>query len=256
MMIVLEHDPQLGGFPPPDPGPDGIGSDVWGNEWPLGGDVDRRMPEPFTVEPDHPMDVGNLDAMPPGPALASRLAAALPEDLGDAELVGVIAAAEGLARWSTALQMRAMAELSRRPVFLPDRARDEDAELRSAGAQVAAELQLAQVTAEKRVWTARQLIERFPATFDAILVGKIDARRAELIAEVASRHGFRVAEVVEARVLPRRDRARSASIGELSNARFCSRTQQTRSSDTRRRRPVAGCGSRRCPTGWAKWWRI
>jgi hypothetical protein len=101
------------------------------------------------------------------------------------------------------------------PVFLPDRARDEDAELRSAGAQEAAELRLAQVTAEKRVWLARRLIEQFRATFHAVLGGKIDVRRAELIAEVADRHGLRVAESVEARVLPR---AGSRTIGQHRRA--------------------------------------
>jgi hypothetical protein len=108
-----------------------------------------------------------------------------------------------------------MAEMSRRPVFLPDRARDEDAELRSAGAQVAAELRLAQVTAEKRVWVARQLIERFRATFDAVLAGEIDVRRAELIVEVADRHSLHVAEAVESRVLPR---AGSRTIGQHRRA--------------------------------------
>ncbi len=204
MILVLERDPRMGVFSwLPDPDLDGVGSDVWGNEWPLGSTIDQKMVEPFTVEPDRPMEVGDLDAMPPGPDLATRLAAASPGDVGDAELVEVIAAAERLARWSAALQIQAMAELSRRPVFLPDCARDEDAELRGAGAQVAVELRLAQVTAERRVWVARQLIERFPATFHAVLAGELDVRRAELIAEVADRHGLRVAEVVEARVLPK-----------------------------------------------------
>jgi Domain of unknown function (DUF222) len=203
-MLVVEDDPQRGGFSPlSDTDLDGVGTDIWGNEWPLGGPIDLKVAEPFTLAPDRPTQVGDLEAMPPGPALASRLAAVSPGDVGDAELVEVIAAAERLARWSGALQIRAMAEMSRRPVFLPDRARDEDAELRSAGAQVAAELRLAQVTAEKRVWVARQLIERFPATFEAVVAGEIDVRRAELIAEVADRHGCAVAEAVESRVLPR-----------------------------------------------------
>jgi hypothetical protein len=215
-MLVLERDPRMGVFSwLPDPDLDGVGSDVWGNEWPLGSTIDQKMVEPFTVEPDRPTEVGDLDAMPPGRDLATRLAAASPGDVGDAELVEVIAAAERLARWSTALQIQAMAELSRRPVFLPDRARDEDAELRGAGAQVAVELRLAQVTAERRVWVARQLIERFPATFHAVLAGEIDVRRAELIAEVADRHGLHVAEVVEARVLPK---AGSRTIGQHRRA--------------------------------------
>ncbi len=215
-LMLVERDSGAGVLSwSPDSDLDGIGSDAWGNEWLLGGSVDQHVAEPFTVEPDRPMEVGDLAAMPPGPGLAARLAAMSPSDVGDAELVDVLAAAERLARWSAALQLHAMAELSRRPVFLPDRARDEDAELRSAGAQVAAELRVAQVTAERRVWLARQLIERFPATFRAVLSGAIDVRRAELIAEVADRHGLRVAEVVEARVLPK---AGSRTIGQHRRA--------------------------------------
>src|SRR5262245_34581848 len=179
---------------------DGMGSDWWGNVWPLGGWVDQRMVEPFSAEPDHPVDVADLDAMRPGPDLAVRLAAVSPCDVGDADLVALIAAAERLARWSSALQVRAVAELSRRPVFRPDRDRDAEAELRGAGAQVAAELRLAQVTGERRVWVARQLVEQFPATLRALRDGEIDVRRAELIAAVADRHEMRIAEVVESRV--------------------------------------------------------
>src|SRR5262245_15961485 len=215
-MNVLEDDLRSEGFAPlPVPDFDGAGSDAWGDEWPPGGGIDEQEVELFTVAPDRPADIGDLDAMLPGPALAKRLAELSPGDLGDADLVEVIAAAERLARWSAALQIRAMAELSRRPVFLPDRARDEDAELRSAGAQVAAELRLAQVTAERRVWVARQLMERFPATFEAVLAGEIDVRRAELIAEVADRHGLAVAEAVESRVLPR---AGARTIGQHRRA--------------------------------------
>lgn len=187
----------------PDLGGDGMASDWWGNQWPLGGFIDQQVAEPFTAEPDHPIKVGDLDAMRPGPALAARLGAISPCDVGDAELVEVIAAAERLARWSSAVQVRAIAELSRRPAFGPDRDRDADAELRSAGAQVAAELRVAQVTGERRGWVARQLVEEFPATFGALRNGEIDFRRAELIAAVADRHEMRIAEVVESRVLPK-----------------------------------------------------
>jgi hypothetical protein len=48
----------------------------------------------------------------------------------------------------------AIAELTRRPMFLPHRDRDERDELRSAGAQVAAELRLAPSTVEDRALTA------------------------------------------------------------------------------------------------------
>jgi Domain of unknown function (DUF222) len=199
----------------PDLGGDGMASDWWGNEWPLGGFIDQQVAEPLSAEPDHPMEVADLDAMRPGPTLAVRLAAMSPCDVGDAELVKVIAAAERLARWSSAVQVRAIAELSRRPAFRPDRDRDSEAELRSAGAQVAAELRVAQVTGERRVWIARQLMEEFPATFSALRNGEIDFRRAELIAAVADRHEMRIAEIVESRVLPK---AANRTIGQHRRA--------------------------------------
>jgi hypothetical protein len=136
---------------PGDLGGDGVGWDWWGSEWLLGGSVEQEVSEPFSAEPDRPVQVGELDAMRPGPALALRLAEVLPCEVGDAQLVAVVAAAERLARWCSAVQVRAIAELSRRPAFGPDRDRDADAELRSAGAQVAAELRVARVTGERRV---------------------------------------------------------------------------------------------------------
>src|SRR5262245_188216 len=87
---------------------DGMASDWWGNQWPLGGWIEQQTVEPFSAEPDRPIEVGDLHAMAPGPELAVRLAAMSPCDVGDAALVGVIAAAERLARWSTALQVRAI----------------------------------------------------------------------------------------------------------------------------------------------------
>ncbi len=215
-MPVLARDLVDGAlFVPGDLGGDGVASDWWGSEWPLGGPIDQQVAEPFSAEPDRPMEVADLDAIQPGPALAARLAAISPCDVGDADLVEVIAAAERLARWSSAVQVRAIAELSRRPVFRPNRDRDADAELRSAGAQVAAELRVAQVTGERRVWVARQLVEEFPATFSALRHGEIDFRRAELIAAVADRHEMRLAEVVESRVLPK---AGSRTIGQHRRA--------------------------------------
>ena len=47
-MLVLERDPRMGVFSwLPDPDLDGVGSDVWGNEWPLGSTIDQKMVEPF-----------------------------------------------------------------------------------------------------------------------------------------------------------------------------------------------------------------
>jgi hypothetical protein len=219
---------------------DGTGSDWWGNAWLLGGWVDRQVVEPFSAQPDQPMEVGDLDAVRPGPDLAVRLAAVSPCDVGDAELVALIAAAERLARWSAAVQVRAIAELSRRPAFGPDRGRDAEAELRSAGAQVAAELRVAQVTGERRVWVARRLVEQFPATYRALRNGEIDLRRAELIAAVADHHELRIAEVVESRVLPR---AGGRTIGQ--HRRAIEREILIADPDGARRRHQAAAADRR-----------
>ena len=122
---MLEREPGTGVFSrPAHPDLDGVASDVWGGEWPLGGAVDRRVGEPFSAAPDRPAEAGDLAGMLPGPGLASRLAALSPSDVGDADLVDLISAAERLARWASAAQVAAVAELSRRPVFRPDRDRD------------------------------------------------------------------------------------------------------------------------------------
>jgi hypothetical protein len=48
-MLVVEDDPQRGGFSPlSDTDLDGVGTDIWGNEWPLGGPIDLKVAEPFT----------------------------------------------------------------------------------------------------------------------------------------------------------------------------------------------------------------
>jgi hypothetical protein len=98
----------------------------------LGSSIDQKVAEPFTAEPDRLWRSATSTRCP-----RSDLATAggVPGDVGDAELVG-----DSGNRTAGAVVGGAAVTgdggLSRRPVFLPDRARDEDAELRSAGAQV------------------------------------------------------------------------------------------------------------------------
>ncbi len=202
MVDVLEHDPGTEVFARlPDPDPEEVGWDSWEDDWPPGGPPDAVAPELYCAAPDRPVPPGELAEMRPGPELAARLAALPPFEVGDADLVEVVAAAERAARWAHAVQVAAVAELSRRPAFVPDRARSARDELRSAAAQVAVELRLAPSTAEQRVWTARCLAEQLPDTLAALRAGAIDYRRAAAIADVAAAHDPEVARAVEALVL-------------------------------------------------------
>ena len=181
--------------------PDSLGVDCWGSVWELGGQVSSRPDEPFSAAPDAPVGLADVEGMPPGPGLAGLLAEAAPADVSDRDLVEVIAGAERVARWASAVQVAAVAELSRRPVFTPEHPRSTRDELRSAGAQVAVELRLAPSTGEQRTWTARTLVEQLPATLAALRAGVIDYRRAATLADVVGSHGGEIARTVEARVL-------------------------------------------------------
>jgi len=88
-------------------------------------------------EPDRPVERRDLAAVAPGPVLADELASRCPSEVSAADLVDVIVGCERLARWADAVQAAAVAELSRRPIYGPDRSRDERDELRSAGCEVA-----------------------------------------------------------------------------------------------------------------------
>jgi hypothetical protein len=132
---------------------EGVASDFWGDEFLLGGEAMTRISPPFSSEPLDPVDA-DLTSMRPSPGLATRLAKLPISDVSDSHLVDMIGAYQRLISWAQAGQVAAIAELTRRPMFLPHRDRDERDELRSAGAQVAAELRLAPSTGEDRALTA------------------------------------------------------------------------------------------------------
>lgn len=155
---------------------EGVASDFWGDEFLLGGEAMTRISPPFSSESLDPVDA-DLTSMRPSPGLATRLAKLPTSDVSDSHLVDMIGAYQRLISWAQAGQVAAIAELTRRPMFLPHRDRDE---LRSAGAQVAAELRLAPSTGEDRALTARRLVEEFPATLGALREGAIDHRRAAI----------------------------------------------------------------------------
>lgn len=181
----------------------GWGCDWWGGVWPLGGRVAAAEPPVHSAEPDRPVELRDLASLPPGPALARDLAAQRPSQVSTVNLVDLIAGCERLARWAEAVQAAAVAELSHRPIYHPDRARDDADELRSAGCEIALALRLAPATGVDRVVVARRLVEQFPTTLAALRAGEIDLRRARLITEVTDRAGLAVAHRVEQRVLPK-----------------------------------------------------
>ncbi len=185
---------------------DGVAIDSWGQEWLLGGSIASAPHVRWSAEPDVPVGVGELGSMPPGPQLAAWLAALDPAEVSDLDLVDLVGAHRRLISWAEAGQVAAIAELSRRPVFRPDDPRDEHDELRSAGCQVAVELNLAPSTGARLVETARTLVEELPHTLAAMGSGEVDLRRARMIADIADRHSAEVARKVEGRVLPRAGR--------------------------------------------------
>lgn len=182
---------------------DGIAVDSWGSAWALGGLTLTAPPVRWSAEPDVPADVGDLESMRPGPALAGRLAELDSADLSDLDLVEMVGAFRRLMSWAEAGQVAAIAELSRRPMFVAHKGRDERDESRSAGYQVAAELSLAPRTGISLVSTAQLLAEELPDTLAAMRDGRVDLRRARLIADVADRCQVGVARQVEQRVLPK-----------------------------------------------------
>lgn len=185
---------------------DGVAVDAWGSAWALGGLTLTAPPVRWSAEPDVPADVGDLESMRPGLALAGRLAELDPAELSDLDLVDAVGGFRRLMSWAEAAQVAAIAELSRRPMFVAHQGRDERDELRSAGYQVAAELSLAPRTGISLVSTARLLAEELPDTLAAMRDGRVDLRRARLIADVADRHQVSVARKVEERVLPKAGR--------------------------------------------------
>ncbi len=152
-----------------------------------------------------------ITGMPPGPQLGGLLGLIDPAEVEDYDLVDVIAACERMISWASAKQIEAMSELSWRAAYGPELSPDGYDELRSAACEVAAKLNLAPSTGERRVETARALVSELPGTLGALRQGEIDYRRACAIVDVADRLGPEIARAVEGKVLPK---AGSRTIGE------------------------------------------
>ncbi|PSL08517.1 uncharacterized protein DUF222 [Haloactinopolyspora alba] len=147
----------------------------------------------------------------PGAELAVALEGVDVPGAEDGPLVDVIVAAERQVAHLRALQMRAMAELSERENYAfcggcddaweasPEHAHDR---VRAVGSEVSAALSCTPAQADTRAGLAVELAEDLPATLAALESGRIDERRAGLIASKTRVLGHFAQREVEADVLP------------------------------------------------------
>ena len=156
-----------------------------------------------------PARVPGLEGMPPGPALAGVLEAADLSALGAYELVEAIAGWQRIASWATARQATAIAELSRRVEMRPlagGRQIESMSPQRITAMEVAARLCLTPASGENIVCRSLCLVETLRGTHAALAEGRIDTRRAEVVADELRRHEPEVARQVEVDVLGRAER--------------------------------------------------
>ncbi|MGH8774272.1 MAG: DUF222 domain-containing protein [Jiangellaceae bacterium] len=150
-----------------------------------------------------PTTVPDLEDMSPGSALARVLETVDTSRLGAYELVEAVAGFQRLMSWAAAGQAAAIAELSRRTEMHPvedDRKMQSLSPQRLTGMEVAARLRLAPAAGEGLVSRSLCLVQTLPVTHAALAAGRIDARRADVIADELRRHKPEVAQLVDAEV--------------------------------------------------------
>jgi hypothetical protein len=151
-----------------------------------------------------PARVPGLEDMAPGPVLAGVLDGVELSGLGAYELVEAIAGWQRMASWAAARQAEAVAELAGRVEMRPrvnGREIPSMTPQRVTGMEVAARLQLSPGAGEALVSRSVCLVRMLPATLAALTEGRIDTRRAEVVADELGRHEAAVARQVEAEVL-------------------------------------------------------
>lgn len=177
-----------------------------------GFDAGHELVDPAEpVEPSVrvPSRVPGLEDMPPGPALARVLGAADLSAMGAYEVVEAIAGWQRIASWAAAGQATAIAELARRVEMRPvtgGREIESMSPRRLTAMEVAARLPLTPASGENLVARSLCLVQTLPATHAALADGRIDTRRAEVVADELGRAEPRVARLVEADVLGRAER--------------------------------------------------
>ncbi|WP_298322656.1 DUF222 domain-containing protein [Haloactinopolyspora sp.] len=163
-----------------------------------------------------------MDSPPPTPEWADyppgvELAAVLEEvDVAglddDSPVVDLIVAVERQVAHLRAVQMRAIVELSQRENYRFCGGCDDDAEMhstrhwhdpiRAVGSELSAALSCTPAQADARAALAVELTDDLPATLDALDAGRIDERRAELIASRTRVLEGDKQRLVEQRILP------------------------------------------------------
>jgi hypothetical protein len=185
----------------------GAFDDADGNDRGLGGGAGTAH---GPVEPSVlvPARVPGLEDMPPGPVLAGVLDGVDLSGLGAYELVEAVAGWQRIASRAAARQAEVIAELAGRVEMRPTVNGGEVASMtpqRVTGMEVAARLQLTPGAGEALVARSVCLLRMLPATLAALAEGRIDTRRAEVVADELGRHEVAVARQVEAEVLDRAD---------------------------------------------------
>jgi Domain of unknown function (DUF222) len=138
-----------------------------------------------------PARVPGLEDMAPGPVLAGVLDGVDPAGLGAYELVEAVAGWQRVASWAAARQAEAVAELAGRVEMRPMRNGREISSMtpqRVTGLEVAARLRLTPGCGEALVARSVCLVRMLPATRAALAEGRIDTRRAEVVADELGRH--------------------------------------------------------------------
>jgi hypothetical protein len=153
--------------------------------------------------------VPGLEGVAPGPVLAGVLDGVELSGLGAYELVEAVAGWQRMASWAAARQAEAVAELAGRVEMRPTANGREIPSMtpqRVTGLEVAARLRLTPGAGEALVARSVCLVRMLPATLAALAEGRLDTRRAEVVADELGRHQVAVARRVEAEVLDRADR--------------------------------------------------
>lgn len=179
----------------------------WAGVWsaadfvPVGVEVGEFVAR-FTDEDGGVSVVAAAAAGAPGGASAELLAGLDPARLSDDGRLEVLAGLEKVASWVAAAQARVLAALGGPPTPAPLAAVMDDDFVREL---VAAHMSWSGATAGGRLVVARALVERLPGTLAALEEGRIDARTASMIVDVAAGRDPAVAAGVEAAVLAKAD---------------------------------------------------
>lgn len=142
--------------------------------------------------------------LPPGPELGFRLAIVDMAALGDDELAEVMAAAQRQTSWAQSVELAAVAELSRRRYAEErlERVRWTSSTHERLVDEVSADLTVPSGAAQELVWLAEALTKCHVRTWAALVAGRIDYRRAKVIAEALQGLDEDLAGRVEAKVIP------------------------------------------------------